>query len=286
MGWLELRLVLPRAAIEPISQRLFDAGASGVQEDFLPGEAPPPRQPWDRGPLPPLPSSAVLRSWWDESSRLEIDELVQKFYEHGQILQPADWIPVQEEDWANAWRAGFERLKISDRLVVAPPWEAVERDLVIEPGMAFGTGEHPTTRACLEAIDRLAQPGKTLLDIGCGTGVLALAGASLGMTIRGIDIDEDAIRASEENAARNGLKGCFDTTPVQELKGSWDLVVANLYAEVLVELAPHIEPTVGGRLVLAGILDSRSDLVLEALKGLELLSSRKDGEWICLEFGR
>jgi ribosomal protein L11 methyltransferase len=195
-------------------------------------------------------------------------------------------VPTKDEDWAHAWRSGFTRLEISPDLCVAPPWKAVEGDLVIEPGMAFGTGEHPSTRACLEAIDRLARPGETLLDIGCGTGVLALAGARKGMLVRGIDTDRDAVKASRDNAERNGLTGVFDSTPLQRLDGRFDLVVANLYAEVLVELAPYIDAKVDQSLVLAGILSDRVKLVQEALGSLKLIEAHYEGEWVCLEYQR
>jgi ribosomal protein L11 methyltransferase len=138
---------------------------------------------------------------------------------------------------------------------------------VIEPGYAFGTGEHPTTRACLRAVDRYAKPGETLLDVGCGSGILALAGARLGMQARGIDIDPEAVRAAKEAAALNGLDVPFDTTPIERVEGQWDLVVANLFAEVLAALAPEIRRVARGPIAMAGILADRADLVRAAYAG-------------------
>ena len=128
--------------------------------------------------------------------------------------------------------------------------------------------------------------GETLLDIGCGTGVLVFAGARLGMSVRGIDIDSDAVEASRENAQRNGLQGVFEPTPLQRVEGRFDLVVANLYAEVLVELAPYIEDKLGHHLVLAGILADRQEMVRSALGSLNLVEVHSDGDWVCLEYRR
>jgi ribosomal protein L11 methyltransferase len=187
------------------------------------------------------------------------------------------------QDWAEAWKAGFERLVISERLAVAPPWSAEPGDLIIEPGMAFGTGEHPTTRACLRGIDRHAEAGRTLLDVGCGTGVLALAGARRGMVASGVDIDVDAVRAADENAARNGLKATFTTHPLQAITEPADFVVANIFAEVLVTMAPDLHRLCRERLMLAGILADRAHLVIRALAGFTLVAEEREGDWVYLE---
>ena len=197
-----------------------------------------------------------------------------------------EWASVVDLDWSDSWTAGFKRIVISERLCVSPPWEAQAGDLVIEPGMAFGTGEHPTTRACLTAIDRLARSGARLLEVGCGTGVLALAAASLDMHVWGVDTDREAIRASDDNRDRNQLQGHFEACPLAELSGEFDLVVANLYAEVLVELAPAIIEKTKGHLVLAGILADRREMVERAFSVLHLVKAVRDGEWVCLEYHR
>lgn len=188
------------------------------------------------------------------------------------------------EDWAEAWKAGFERLVVSDRLAVAAPWNAQPGDLIIEPGMAFGTGEHPTTRACLGGVSRHAVPGTACLDVGCGTGVLALAAASLGMDAHGIDIDAAAVAASVDNAARNGLQAAFSTRPLQQVQGRYGLVVANIFAEVLVTMAADLARLCSGRLCLAGILADRAHLVEDALQQAFLVERRdREGDWVYLE---
>ena len=193
---------------------------------------------------------------------------------------------MAEEDWAESWREGLERIVIAPELVIAPPWLAEDGDLVIEPGMAFGTGEHPTTRACLEAIVALGRPGARCLDVGTGTGVPALAAARRGMGAWGVDTDADAVTAAQHNAARNGLRARFDQTALSDMKEPFELVVANLYAEVLAELAPELLRLTGGHLVLAGVLVERAHLVEEALGGLSQVARRVQGDWVSLHYAR
>lgn len=173
-------------------------------------------------------------------------------------------------------------MQVSPRLVVAAPWHGIDGALVIEPGLAFGTGEHPTTRACLRAIDAHAIPGGDLLDVGCGSGVLALAGAKLGMRARGIDVDADAVRSAREAAVANALTATFDDAPLASIADRFDIVVANLFAEVLVDLASELRRVCGGTLVLAGILDERAPAVRRAMAALPVLEDRSDSGWTSL----
>lgn len=271
-------MAVSREALPAASARLLELGATGLQEDFLPGEAPPPRQPWDSGPPPPLPARALLRAWFAEGDvdQLSVDELWPG-------APPAELEWQQDEDWAQSWKAGFTRLVFADGFAVAPPWEAQPGDLVIEPGMAFGTGEHPTTRACIAGVLRNAVDGGRCLDVGTGTGVLALAAVRRGMTARGIDIDADAVTASIENSARNGIHAEFDDTPLDRISGSWDLVVANVYAEVLCQLAPELRARTGGRLLLAGILADKAEAVVAALAPMQVVHEEREGDWVYLE---
>ena len=150
--------------------------------------------------------------------------------------------------------------------------------------MAFGTGDHPTTRACLERVEVLAREGERCLDVGCGSGVLALVAVRQGMSAWGIDIDGDAIRESRENAVRNGLSARFDATPVEEVEGRYELVVANLFAEVLARLAPAMLARARRDVVLAGVLADRAHLVEEAFASLSLVERQVTGEWVCFHY--
>ena len=164
------------------------------------------------------PPKRCLKVWFSLES--DVDEgLV--MLKNG-ILPPKSysWSVVAEDDWDQDWKQHFTRFVISERLAVSPPWEAQEGDLVIEPGLAFGTGNHPTTHSCLEAIAKWAVPGESCLDLGCGTGILALAAAKLGMDALGVDFDPDAIQASQQNAAYNNLQAQFNDTPIEEFTHS------------------------------------------------------------------
>ena len=281
--WAQIWVDLPQEAVAAISAAAFDAGCVGAQEDLPEGVAPVIRQPWDTGPPPPAPARVRLRLWFSEADAPRGRTAVRNAAAH----QPGAGEPhvawEDGQDWAEAWRAGFERLVISPELVVSPPWSAQPGDLVIEPGMAFGTGEHPTTLACLGGVDRHARSGGSLLDVGCGTGVLALAAARQGMVVHGVDIDPDAIVAADDNAARNGLTAEFSTRPLQSVEQCFDLVVANIFAEVLVTMAADLHRVCRERLMLAGILADRAHLVIQALQGFSVVREDRTGDWVYLE---
>lgn len=282
--WAELRVVVDRAAVELASGLLMAMGAMGVQEDLLPGEAQRFLQPWEKGPPPPPPARNLLRAWWPaEGFPDRFTTIAEELAGRAGVGAPV-WESIQDEDWGETWKRSFHRLIVSERLAVSPPWEAQPGDLIIEPGLAFGTGEHPTTRACLEGVARLAVAGGTCLDVGCGSGVLALAAARLGMRAWGVDTDPDAVRSSHEAAAMNGLEARFDGTPLERVEGRFDLVVANLFAEVIAALAPHLKRVTGRHLVLAGILADRGHLVERALADMRLVARRQDGDWLSLEY--
>jgi ribosomal protein L11 methyltransferase len=276
--WTELRLVVPRAKATALSRLAFEQGASGVQEAEPPGVKPALRQPWDTEDPPQHPDCTLIT--WLPAEAAEAAALALERASGVEVSRA----PVVEEDWSESWKRHHHAVAVSERLRVAPPWEALPGDLVIPPGNAFGTGDHPTTRACLEAIDRFAGPGRCL-DVGCGSGVLALAAAKLGMAAVGVDIDRDSVAAARENAALNGLTADFSQAPLASLSGRYELVVANLYAEVLATMAADLRRLTGGRLVLAGILEDRAHLVLAALEGMPLLERRQDGEWVSLQLG-
>ena len=277
--WHELQLLgLPRKRLKAVSQALFSMGCAGVQEDHLPGEAPPPQQPWDTAPPPPPTERLVLRAWFEDADRGGIDEAL------SHLGVESVWAMVEEEDWANAWRAHFAPVRISDTLTIAPPWDAPEGSLVIEPGQGFGTGQHPTTRQVLPLLEPVARPGTTCLDVGCGSGVLALAAARLGLIAHGIDVEPEAIRDAERNAERNELVATFATTPIQELSEPAQLVLANLHGELVVALADDLIRLCAGDLLVAGVLDDREAMVRKALAPLALIERIQDDRWVALHY--
>ena len=200
---------------------------------------------------------------------------------------------IPDEDWKLSYRKHFKTEVISPRLVVRPPWEAVtpapgQKVLTLDPGIAFGTGQHPTTRACLDAIDALAaeDAGRTFLDVGCGSGILSIAAALEGFrAVRGFDNDPDAVRNANENAEANGLGALFfeGDLSASGVAAPADVVAANVLAPVLVRFAREVGALVnpGGRLILSGILDEQYGEVRAAYEALGFaeLSSRLIGEW-------
>jgi ribosomal protein L11 methyltransferase len=175
---------------------------------------------------------------------------------------------VEEENWVALTQAQFDPIRISGRLWIVPSWhEAPDPNainLLLDPGMAFGTGSHPTTRLCLEWLERENPAGKTLLDYGCGSGILAIAAAKLGATmVAGVDIDPQAVVAARANALKNAVDARFKTSTAI-LKGEYDFVVANILANPLRVLAPalcgHVRP--GGRLALSGILEEQAKEII------------------------
>jgi ribosomal protein L11 methyltransferase len=213
---------------------------------------------------------------------------------------PAARIAVHpvDPDWKESWKRFFTGFDVSPRLSVRPPWEDGDRPnaVIIEPGMAFGTGHHETTRLCLELIDRLymrTSPPTSLLDVGCGTGILSIAAARLGgHQIVGTDCDPDAVRIAIENGAVNGAeRACtFTTSPLRDLEGMFPIVVANIMAHILIdirrELIAMLEP--GGELYLSGILLEQVHGVVSEFtaEGLVLRHQSDAGEWALLEFAR
>ena len=285
MSWVELRLVVGRRRIDAVSHALFELGAVGCQEDYLEGERPPVRQPWDTGPPPPEPDRMLLRAYW-EVGMVDTAKgaLASVLHGVGCTAEP-QWVAVQEEDWSEGWRQACERVIVSEALAVAPPWKAEEGDLVIEPGMAFGSGEHPTTLSCLRAIEACSATGGRCLDVGTGSGILAIAAARLGMDAWGIDIDPESERAAHDNAARNGVTIRADLTPLQDVSERFELVVANLFAEVLVALAEDLKRVSARDLAVAGVLADRADTVVDALKPMRLVSREREGDWCHMRFG-
>ena len=200
---------------------------------------------------------------------------------------------IPDEDWKLSYRKHFKTEVISPRLVVRPPWEAVtpapgQKVLTLDPGIAFGTGQHPTTRACLDAIDALAVEGtdRSFLDVGCGSGILSIAAALEGFRdVHGFDNDPDAVRNANENAEANGLGALFSDGDLfaPGVAAPADVVAANVLAPVLVRFAREVGALVnpGGRLILSGILDEQYDEVRAAYAALGFteLSNRLIGEW-------
>lgn len=209
-----------------------------------------------------------------------------------------------EEDWASSWKAHFKPLAIGQRLLITPSWETGRQDegravIVLDPGMAFGTGGHETTRLCLECLEGLLVPAPPtittmkILDLGTGSGILAIAAAKLGaLQIDAVDIDPQAVIVAEENCALNNVaeQVSCSTTPLEQLGDGYRIILANILAEELVRMAPGIvsRMAAGGSLILSGILAEREELVRNGFDPFPLSfeASLAAGEWRCLHYRR
>ncbi|WDP87765.1 MAG: 50S ribosomal protein L11 methyltransferase [Desulfobacter sp.] len=203
---------------------------------------------------------------------------------------------VDEQDWADAWKSYFNVTRITDRIVVKPEWKdhtpaPGEVVIHIDPGMAFGTGTHPTTAMCLEMLDNHLEPGQKVLDVGCGSGILMIAAAKLGAgRLTGIDTDPLAVDITRKNLEKNQIEPSVftlaATTLDQILVQAYDLVVANIIAQVIVDILEEIEKrmTVNGIAVLSGIIQERRPDILRALEACNLCIVREQNqeEWVAM----
>jgi ribosomal protein L11 methyltransferase len=217
--------------------------------------------------------------------------------EQAGAIQLVELTAFTDTSWQHTWKAYFKPRMLSRRVIVGPPWEEFEAPdggfkLIIEPGMAFGTGTHETTQLCAQHIDDalLANPDQSLLDVGCGSGILAISAYLLGARrLMGVDHDPRAVTASRENLAFNNLPQHsidFSTTPAGQVPGEWDIVAANILSHVLVKLRDALCARVrpGGLLILSGILTTKLPELREAFvrEGWSEADTGVMGEWASL----
>jgi ribosomal protein L11 methyltransferase len=270
-----------RGRMDELSGRLFAAGAVGLSEDWLPGQAPPPRQPWDPPGEAADPDPVLVQAFFDQADEPMITAWASGF---GGV----EWVTVEARDWEAESRASFPPVEVVPGWWLAPPWDAPPGALLIDPGSGFGTGHHASTRTALRLLLRAPARGGSALDVGCGSGVLALAAARLGFAAWGIDVEPAAVRDAERNAALNGLSARFSTTPLDDIPaGGFELVLANLHAELLAALGPPLIARTGGRLIVAGVLADREPAVHATFeRHLRCVDREVEGEWVALTWQR
>ncbi|MCP3139174.1 50S ribosomal protein L11 methyltransferase [Pyxidicoccus xibeiensis] len=284
--YLSLTVELPEEASESVQDLLHEAGALGLEVRDREGPLMP-------GVRAPQAGEAIVIGYFDERETAEdAQEQVQEAFPEARVglsEQP-------QQDWSNEWKSLIKSVHVG-RLWVGPPWdvknapEAAVR-LVIEPKMAFGTGDHPTTALCLAAVDAYMKdhPGASVLDVGTGTGVLAIAAKKLGAgRVVATDNDPVSVELAQENQADNGTPDIeVSGKELTAVDGTFDLVLANILANTLIELAPLIAAKVKDRLVLAGVLaHQRTDVEAAYQKlGLTLLPGDSQGEWVRIDLKR
>lgn len=203
---------------------------------------------------------------------------------------------ISEEDWANNWKRFYKPFPVGNKLYVKPQWEEADQraegreTLILDPGMAFGSGTHETTRLCLTMLENYISPETELLDVGCGSGILAIAGMKLGAKKAvAVDIDALAVKVANENAEINGVNGKIDFICgdlAEKVEGKFDLIVANIVADIIIRLTKDIRAFLkeGGVFIASGIIDSREDEVVNAVKacGLKVTDIARDKGWVAL----
>ncbi len=299
--WIEVSLRVDGEAAEATAELLQRYGYQGVvieQEGILPDA-------WDDGDVPP-PRYLTVRAYFPDDERLsDTQARLDAALGHMSLMYPMptpSYKRLHEEDWAEAWKAHYHPLRMGRRLFIRPLWIYVEPapdDVVIalDPGMAFGTGTHPTTHLCLEALEDLVQPGMRVLDLGCGSGILSIGAAKLGAAdVLALDIDPIAISASKQNVAHNNLaeritvqQGSLETVIASARR--FDLIVVNILAKIIIEMCDQrLGDTVrpGGRAIVSGLLVGQAERVEDALRraGLEPYARRQMGDWVVIEARR
>ncbi|WP_321348372.1 50S ribosomal protein L11 methyltransferase [Halopseudomonas oceani] len=268
MSWLQLRLAITPEQAPTLEDQLLELGAVSVT--FMDAEDQPIFEP-DLGTTP-LWSNTHLLALFEADT--DPDALLQHLRLLCQAtLPPHELEKIEDQDWERSWMDNFHPMRFGERLWIVPSWHAAPEpnavNLLLDPGLAFGTGTHPTTALCLQWLDAQQLQGKTLIDFGCGSGILAIAGLLLGAEHAvGTDIDIQALEASRDNARRNQIADeRFDLyLPEQMPDAPADVLVANILAGPLVSLAPRLASLVkpGGLLALSGILAEQTDEILEA----------------------
>ncbi len=215
-------------------------------------------------------------------------------YESEGIPFEIETLGCAEEDWLNNWKQYFNPIEVGEKLLIRPTWRS-EYDakgravLNLDPGIAFGTGAHETTRLVLGVIEKLAGPGKNFLDVGCGSGILSAAALILGCdSAFGVDIDEMAVKTAYENAELNGVTDRFTAVCgnlTDKVSGKYDIIAANIVADAIIALTADIEKFMKPETVyvMSGIIDSRSEEVeREVSRHLRILDKYEDNGWVCL----
>ena len=311
MKWLELHIDTTPAGLEPVSDLLRDQGIEGlVIEDegdfhnFLEQN----RQYWDyvdEGLEQSMAGKCRITFYLEDSeagyrtlamTRIALQPFKEAHPAFGSLLLTME--NVEDADWENNWKAFYKPMEIGERLIVIPDWEEADPHgrvaLRLNPGLIFGTGSHATTRLCLQALERLVQPGMRVLDLGCGSGILSIAALLLGAdSAFGCDIDDKAVDVAYENAALNGIgKDRYtvragdvlsDKRLRADMGAGYDIVVANIVADVIIALAATARDLMApdGYFLCSGIIDDRAAEVKGKLveNGFTILEENTSEGW-------
>lgn len=304
--WIEVRVITKSEALEPVSGIFYGLDCKGVAiedpNDILEREQGP--LTWDFADINVLEHKgkvAVVKAYFSEEDNIDeilkyINEKMNELKELGidTGVAKVESEKMFEEDWANNWKKYYKPTKVGEKIVVKPIWEEYDaqgEELVVEldPGMAFGTGTHETTRMCIQSLEKYVREDSTVFDVGCGSGILAIAAAKLGSKMAvGVDLDPVAVESAKENVGYNNLENIqiLYGNLVEVIDGKADIVVANIIAEVICILTEDVKRVLkdNGYFITSGIIHDRVDMVTKKLEetGFEVIEINKDGEWNCI----
>lgn len=299
--WVEVSLEVNGEEAEAIAQELqkwCHQGVSIEQADVEDGN-------YDDGLVPP-PDKLIIRGYFPNDAEGEEKRFqIERSLGYLNMMMPmpqANWKIVADEDWADSWKKHYKPVRLGKRILVRPLWIDVDlRDddieIALDPGMAFGTGTHPTTQLCLTALERIVTPNIEVLDLGCGSGILSIATAKLGAkNIVGFDVEARAIEATIENAQQNGVADKIEAyhgglDAVLATGKTYDLVVVNILARIIMvmceqNLGDTVRP--GGKAIFSGIIEEQLERFNIALRktGLEPTAQYQQGDWFLIEAER
>lgn len=296
--WVEISLRVDGEAAEALAYELQRWCHQGVAVEY----ADLPQDKLDEDQIPP-PQTLIVRGYFADNDRTEaVKQEINRALGYMNMMYPMPqpvYHVVDEENWAEAWKKHYQPVRIGKRLLIRPVWVELQPqpdDIIIslDPGMAFGTGTHPTTQLCLEAIEAWMSPGLDVLDLGCGSGILAIAAAKLlAGKVVAVDIDELAVKIARENAEFNGVgeKILAQTGSLETLITSarrFDFVLVNILARTIIAMCEQrlgdlVRP--GGKAIFSGIILDQADDVEAALRrtGLEPCGRHQQGDWILIK---
>ncbi|MCP4747785.1 MAG: 50S ribosomal protein L11 methyltransferase [Desulfobacteraceae bacterium] len=301
MKWLEVKITYeaedPALAADLIADIFYGLGSGGVVVDDPDLET---SEKWDADCVP-LPKKPAVTAYLPADDRIgqscmTINNHLSRMAVAGTVTGSINYRQVNEEDWAESWKAFFHPKKISDTFVIKPTWhdytpKAGEQIIELDPGMAFGAGTHQSTILCVRMLENYLNPGQSVLDVGTGSGILLVAASKLGACqLTGVDVDPSAVAIARENLLLNSVdETVFDVKCgdlVNDLTGQYDLVVANILADVICNLLDDLDKVLkpGGLFIGSGIIENARSEVLKKLehKGYGLIETLTDQEWVAI----
>jgi ribosomal protein L11 methyltransferase len=298
MNWIEVKLTVDGEAAEAVAELLRRYGHQGIsiEQDGIHPDV------WDETEVPAADKLTVRAYLPDDADLDTAKRQLETALGHMSLMYPMPeptYARVQDEDWANTWKAHYQPVRLGQRILIRPLWQDVETrdddiEIALDPGMAFGTGTHPTTQLCLVTLEAVMRHGVRVLDLGSGSGILSIAAAKLGaQSVLGLDIDATAVTSSQENIERNGVsdkvtiqQGSLET--VLHSSRRFDLIVINILARIIMQMCADglgnvVRP--GGKAVFSGVLDTQVEDVENAVRntGLTPYKRHQQGDWVAIE---